>query len=118
MAPGSYSVFITQPRIFERYLVEQLTHLQRDRLLDVEIDMSQTEIPFPYVIDGLDLGEVRSEELVKILPTTELSLIGDRVVDGAWRRDCDMRPPAHFERHFAGNAGPRTGFDAPAIRRP
>ncbi len=97
VAEGTYRSSITRPRLFERYLVEQLGELDRDHMIAAEIGISGIEIPFPYVIDDLDLGETRIEELARLFPATELALIGDEVADGLLPQDEDNRPLAKFD---------------------
>ena len=85
-APGTYATSITRPALFRDYLAEQINLLTRDYDVTFEAAPGQQEIPFPYVLDtgGLDLGEVRAEELSRWFPATELAHIGDEVADGLW----------------------------------
>jgi AMP nucleosidase len=97
VAEGTYRSSITRPKLFERYLLEQLAELGRDHLIEAEIGVSGVEMPFPYVIDDLDLRETRVDELAKLFPATELALIGDEVADGLLPPDADNRPLAKFD---------------------
>ena len=112
VTPGEYRTSVTRPELFRRYLVEQLETLARDHEIEIEVGQSETEIPYPYAIDGLDLQDVRPAALAAILPTTELALVGDAIADGSWRGR-GTRPLAHFDalrtdfslarlRHYTG----------------
>ena len=79
---GCYTTTITQPGLFRSYLLEQLTLLHEDYDAHIEVGASQHEIPFPYVIDGLNLDRSMSADLTRFFPTTELSQIGDETADG------------------------------------
>ncbi|WP_300537068.1 AMP nucleosidase [Sphingosinicella sp.] len=115
-APGTYATSITRPALFRDYLAEQINLLTRDYGVTFEAAPGQQEIPFPYVLDtgGLDLGEVRAEELARWFPATELAHIGDEVADGLWNPALSpARPLALFDalrtdfslarlRHYTG----------------
>ena len=51
---GSYATSIAQPRLFRKYLAEQLGYLIRDYAVKVSVGRSAREIPYPYVLDGSD----------------------------------------------------------------
>jgi AMP nucleosidase len=98
--PGRYSVTVTRPDLFRAYLVEQLSLLQQDFDVDIEVARSRQEIPFPYVLDGADieLADRSSIELARYFPTTELAHIGDEIADGSWLHSHDApRPLALFD---------------------
>jgi len=83
--PGRYSSTITNPKLFTDYLKTQLDLLLDQYEIEVEVENSRQEIPFPYVIDnksGLNLDGVPVAELAKYFPTTELADIGDETADG------------------------------------
>ncbi len=83
--PGTFSSTITRPRLFADYLREQLTILHKQYDINVTVSASEQEIPFPYVLDGIegqDLGEITPVELARYFPTTELADIGDEIADG------------------------------------
>ena len=52
---GSYTTTVTRPALFRHYLAEQLTLLYDDYGAQIEVGLSQHEIPYPYVIDGSSL---------------------------------------------------------------
>jgi AMP nucleosidase len=82
----------------------------------VEVGPSMQEIPFPYVLDGADLplGALTPLELGRYFPSTNLSHIGDELVDGLWDpQSSPHRPLALFDalrtdfslarlRHYTG----------------
>jgi len=100
-APGRYAVTVTRPDLFRSYLVEQLSLLQQDFAVELEVGRSDQEMPFPYVLEGspdLALAEYSSAEIARHFPTTELAYIGDEVADGYWQGAPDgARPLALFD---------------------
>ena len=85
--PGTYATTITQPAFYRSYLIEQLTHLQKDYGATIEVSVSSQEIPYPYVLtSGNDLGagDVSAAELALHFPVPNLELIGDEIADGLW----------------------------------
>ncbi|ACS85019.1 AMP nucleosidase [Musicola paradisiaca] len=111
---GSYSTTITRPALFRAYLAEQLAILESEYSAVIEVVPSDKEIPYPYVIDGANLGLNRtmSVGLAQHFPTTELSLIGDETADGLLP-DSEHYPLSHFDalrtdfslarlRHYTG----------------
>lgn len=112
--PGSYATTITRPALFRPYLTEQLTMLCGEYPVTLEVRPSQQEIPFPYVIDGSNLGLDRSMSagLAQHFPTTELAQIGDENADGLYQPG-EKFPLSHFDalrtdfslarlRHYTG----------------
>jgi AMP nucleosidase len=88
-APGTYTITITQPSHFQRYLITQLTHLVQDYDAKIGVGVSQQQIPYPYVLNtGNDLGngEVSAAELALHFPTPDLALVGDEIADGQWEQ--------------------------------
>ena len=110
--PGCYTTTITQPALFRSYLLEQLTLLHEDYDAHIEVGLSQHEIPYPYVIDGLNLDRSMSADLTRFFPTTELSQISDENADGLMQAT-EIYPLSHFDarrvdfslarlRHYTG----------------
>lgn len=57
--PGEYSVTVTHPDAFRKYLLEQLRPLMDDFTVQVQVGPSQQDIPYPYVVeqgDELEIG--------------------------------------------------------------
>ncbi|WP_293676508.1 AMP nucleosidase [uncultured Phenylobacterium sp.] len=99
-APGRYAVTVTRPELYRDYLIEQLSLLQQDFEIQLEVGRSNQEIPFPYVLDAADLAmaDVSSVEIARHFPTTELAFIGDEIADGGWiGLDDEPRPLALFD---------------------
>lgn len=99
--PGTYSVSVTQPRAFSRYLLDQLGPLMQDFTLRVEVGLSEQNIPYPYVVeqgDELAGSGVTAAELARVFPSTDLSAATDSVADGlhAWN-DAERLPLALFD---------------------
>ncbi|EXU76214.1 AMP nucleosidase [Erwinia mallotivora] len=112
--PGSYATTVTRPALFRRYLAEQLEILSNEYPVTLEVKPSNQEIPFPYVIDGANLGLDRSMSagLAQHFPTTELAQIGDENADGIYQPGAQF-PLSHFDalrtdfslarlRHYTG----------------
>jgi len=111
--PGRYAISIARPRQFRKYLAEQLEYLVNDYEIDVSVGRSESEIPYPYVLDGSDdlrLDDVRAADLARWFPTTELAHIGDEIADGSW--DYGLRPT----RPLALFDGPRVDFSLARLR--
>ncbi len=95
-------------------MLEQLTLLYQDYGAHISVELSQHEIPYPYVIDGstLTLDRSMSAGLTRYFPTTELSQIGDETADGLFH-PTEFYPLSHFDarrvdfslarlRHYTG----------------
>ena len=99
--PGVYTTTITQPAAFRRYILEQLTHLVDDYGARIAVELSDQEIPYPYVLEsGDELGRdgMAAAELALHFPIAQLSAVGDEVADGLWERnDAQPRPLALFD---------------------
>ncbi|MBO8134573.1 MULTISPECIES: AMP nucleosidase [Dickeya] len=111
---GSYRTTVTRPQLFRHYLAEQLAILENDYSATIDVAPSDKEIPYPYVIDGANLGLERSMSaaLAQHFPTPSLALIGDETADGLLQT-LDHFPLSHFDalrtdfslarlRHYTG----------------
>src|SRR5688572_27918827 len=79
---GCYATSIARPRLFRKYLREQLGYLINDYQVEISVGRSKSEIPYSYVLDGsedLQLEEGRAAELARNFPTPELVHIGDEI---------------------------------------
>ncbi len=97
---GEFSTTITQPRQFEAYLREQLTPLLQDYEIEIEVRLSQTEIPFPYVWDQEQAARMdveKSAEITRLFPSPQLAMIGDEVADGDFLQDEGIKPLSLFD---------------------
>ncbi len=99
---GAYATSITQPREFRPYILDMLRLLYADYPIEIEVGMSNQEIPYPYVFDKgdeLDPEGASAAELARHFPVPLLAHVGDENVDGLW----DPKP---------GEAMPLALFDA------
>jgi AMP nucleosidase len=107
MWPGDYAVTITQPSWFRPYLLEQLTLLVEDYGVELSTAVSDTEIPYAFVLDGsrtVPIERAPPSELARLFPSPQLAAVGDSVVDGmAVERPDGTRPLALFD-------APRTDY--------
>ncbi|MBX9575477.1 MAG: AMP nucleosidase [Caulobacteraceae bacterium] len=108
--PGVYSTTVTRPDLFRPYLTEQLDLLARDYGATFEVEPSEQEIPFPYVLDGSDvvLDRTQTAAIARWFPTTDLAHIGDEISDGLFDPGEDF-PLAQFD-------GLRTDFSLARLR--
>ncbi len=94
--PGTYVTTIAQPKHFRSYLIGQLRHLVADYNAQIEVDVSEQEIPYPYVLtsgNDLGIGDVSAAELALYFPVPNLALVGDEIADGQWEQREDMPLP-------------------------
>ena len=97
---GTYVSTITRPDLFREYLIEQLTPLMRDYDVDVIVERSNSEIPYPYVWDPAQAGgleDISPAELAKWFPGPSLADVGDEVADGELFTPHSTRPLALFD---------------------
>ena len=95
---GTYVTTVTRPHLFASYLAEQLALLEQEYRVEVCVERSEQEIPFPYVLDGVAVGSVTPQELAAHFPTTELAMIGDEIADAIERgHPGDPLPLALFD---------------------
>jgi AMP nucleosidase len=107
--PGTYRITLTRPEIFGDYLESQIDLLVEQFEIQMEVHAGRQEIPFPYVLDGLDLGDVSPTELSKYFPATELAHIGDEAADGLLIADENGLPLSLFD-------GLRTDFSLARLK--
>ena len=82
---GTYTTTITRPGLFADYLREQLSLIAEDYDVEVAVEPSRQEIPFPYVLDGEQgaaMVGIAPQKLAEHFPATDLALIGDELADG------------------------------------
>jgi AMP nucleosidase len=101
MWPGEYVATITQPAYFRRYLIEQLSLLVSDYDAELTVGVSDTEIPYSFVLDAAGMAafeNVPAEDLATYFPSPRLAQVGDAVVDGLRVQRLDgARPLALFD---------------------
>jgi AMP nucleosidase len=86
-APGAYATTVTQPGFFRPYLLEQLRPLVAEYGASIQVQVSDQEMPYPYVLgrgDELAHSSASPAELARHFPTPLLSAVGDEVADGLW----------------------------------
>ncbi len=112
MWPGEYAVTITQPGYYRDYLVQQLSLLVEDYGAELSVRVSDTEIPYSFVLDAAGAAAfetVPAEELARVFPNPRLTQVGDAVVDGLRVERLDRsRPLALFD-------APRTDYSLKRI---
>lgn len=108
--PGVYATTVTRPELFRAYIAEQLALLEKDYGATFEVEPSDQEIPFPYVLDGSDVVLDRSmtAAIARHFPTTDLAHIGDEISDGLFDPAEDF-PLSQFD-------GLRTDFSLARLR--
>lgn len=110
--PGEYTVTIAQPRYFRAYLIEQLSLLADDYGAEFSVRVSDTEIPYSFVLDAAGAAAfdaVPAEDLARYFPNPRLAQVGDAVVDGQRIDRLDRaRPLALFD-------APRTDYSLKRI---
>ena len=98
---GVYATSITHPQAFRCYLLEQLRPLVNEFGATLEVGISATEIPYPYVLEkGNELGDpnISAAELARFFPVPHLSEVGDEIADGTWEQTGNRpRPLSLFD---------------------
>ena len=112
MWPGEYAVTITQPSYYRAYLLEQLNLLTEDYGVELSVRVSDTEIPYSFVLDAAGAAafeSVPAEDLARYFPNPRLTQVGGAVVDGLRIERLDRaRPLALFD-------APRTDYSLKRI---
>jgi AMP nucleosidase len=99
--PGVYETTITHPGFFRPYLLEQLTPLVDDYGTTLEVEVSDQEIPYPYVIEHVAQmtgNTITAAELARHFPTPHLANVGDEIADNEFvLAEGTPRPLALFD---------------------
>ncbi len=98
--PGTYTTTITRPDLFASYLTEQLQLIATEYEIDVSIERSRQEIPFPYVLDGeagAAMVGIAPQDIAQYFPSTDLALIGDELADGIEFDEAQDMPLSLFD---------------------
>ena len=102
---GLYTTTITQPKFFRDYFLEQLEQIAADFVVELDVVVSKSEIPYPYVLEHantIDAEALPPAEFARWFPTPSLSDIGDEIIDaeiqdgGIFNTD-GVRPLALFD---------------------
>lgn len=97
---GTYTSTITQPHYFEAYLREQLEPLTQDYDVTLNVRISQSEIPYPYVWDaaqGKGIDPSLAADLARWFPSPTLPEIGDEIADGEFISENGQKPLSLFD---------------------
>ena len=95
--PGLYVSTITQPTFFRSYFLEQLEQICADFDVTLDVIVSKSEIPYPYVLEhasNIDAEALPPAEFARWFPTPRLELIGDEVIDAEVRMAASSTPTA------------------------
>ena len=117
--PGTYSVTVTHPSAFRKYLLEQSAPLMHDFTVTVEVGVSQQNIPYPYVVEQGDAGRLRRDrrDPGACVSQHHLSAATDGIADGLYDwENADPLPLALFDaprvdfslqrlEHYTGTPG-------------
>lgn len=98
--PGVYTTTITQPKFFRAYLISQLTMISKDHDVTFEVGLSDSNIPYPYVLDGaegVDAEVISPAHFASYFPTPKLVEIGDEIADGDPWVEEEEKPLALFD---------------------
>ncbi len=101
-----YHHHCANPKLFRNYLLEQLTLLYQDYGAHISVELSQHEIPYPYVIDGVHhwtLDRSMSAGLTRYItlpPSCHKLAMRPRMA-------CSIPPSSHPLSHFGR---PRVDF--------
>ena len=82
---GVFETTITHPAYFRRYLLEQLEPLVAEYAAEIEVSVSDQEIPYPYVLERtaeIASAGVTPGDLARHFPTPHLAAVGDEIADG------------------------------------
>lgn len=87
--PGLYQTTITQPRLFERYLKNQIAHLLKNHQVPVEVGVSDSPIALHFSFpEKFHLEEDLSSDIRPMLrdmfDMPDLSVMDDRIADGTY----------------------------------
>ena len=93
---GTYATTVTRPHLFRAYLQAQLELIESDYDIRLDVQPSDQEIPFPYVLDGATTGklaDIAPQEIARHFPHTDLADIGDELADGIELDEPDQQIP-------------------------
>jgi AMP nucleosidase len=102
---GTYETTVTHPAEFRTYLIEQLRPLVEEYGALIDVDRSDQEIPYPYILERAEevaKAGVTACDLARHFPTPSLAAVGDEIADGLY----DVAP---------GNPYPLALFDAARV---
>lgn len=101
VVPGDYATTITQPKLFRRYLIDQLTLLISNHGQPITVLESDVVIPLHFALDaGAPLsnpnGSNVSAQLRDIFDVPDISFVNDYIVNGTYEHKDNIYPLAPF----------------------
>ena len=84
--PGIYSATITQPELFENYLIQQISLLIKNHNVPITIGVSKTPIPLHFAMKGKLIASPNNDldefPLRDVFDVPDLSTTNDSIVNG------------------------------------
>jgi AMP nucleosidase len=82
--PGIYATTITRPRLFARYLREQIALIIDRHHVPVHVGVSDTRLPLPFVAEGrmIDLAPEAAARLQRFFAFPDLRRMDDSIANG------------------------------------
>ena len=84
--PGIYSATVTQPELFENYLIQQISLLIENHNVPITIGVSKTPIPLHFAMKGKLVASPNNEidefPLRDVFDVPDLSTTNDSIVNG------------------------------------
>ena len=113
--PGHYATTVTQPDLFENYLIEQIGHLTANHGVPVEVGESDVPIPLHFAFpDDTHLGGARADihdkPLRDLFDVPDLAITDDAIVNGTFH------VPAGAAQPLAPFTAPRVDYSLHRLR--
>ena len=84
--PGIYAATVTQPKLFENYLIQQISLLIENHKVPITISASKTPIPLHFAMKGKLVSNPKSDidefPLRDVFDVPDLSTTNDNIVNG------------------------------------
>ena len=84
--PGIYSATVTQPELFEKYLIQQISLLIENHNVPITIGVSKTPIPLHFAMKGKLVtspnNDIEEFPLRDVFDVPDLSTTNDSIVNG------------------------------------
>lgn len=97
--PGIYVTTITRPKLFEQYLIQQLSLLIKNHSVPIQIEYSNTPIPIHFALNEKHTSNINTSSLNFTLrdyfDVPNLSNTNDDIVNGTSKKS-DEKPLAPF----------------------
>lgn len=91
---GHYATTITTPKVFQKYLIDQIEHMLKHHDVPVFVGKSNTPIPLSFVMEtGASVSNAHTIKSIKtVFPQTRIQDIHDDVPNGLLRKKCKDTP--------------------------